>query len=118
MLPDHPKRWNQIRLAHILLTRTDITHLPSNIHTELLLGILSSRDAAFAKDSFSLILQSNDNTATGSTDVFLSSKLRFGVDAYGQEVCFVESNEEQVGVMMGWEREISKCLSKFPLRAV
>jgi type IV protein arginine methyltransferase len=54
-----------------------------------------------------LVLQTTDATAAGSTDEFLKSKLSFRVDEYGQEVCFVKSGEDEVGVMMGWEKPIS-----------
>ena len=54
-----------------------------------------------------LVLQTTDATAAGSTDKFLNSKLSFRVDEHGQEVCFVTSGEEEVGVMMGWEKPIS-----------
>ena len=54
-----------------------------------------------------LVLQTTDPTAAGSTDEFLQSKLSFRVDEHGQEVCFVKSAEEEVGVMMGWEKPIS-----------
>ena len=55
-----------------------------------------------------LVLQTTDSTAAGSTDEFLRSKLSFRVDdEHGQEVCFVMLGEEEVGVMMGWEKPIS-----------
>ena len=54
-----------------------------------------------------LVLQTTDATAAGSTHEFLNSKLSFRVDESGQEVCFVMSGEDEVGVMMGWEKPIS-----------
>ena len=54
-----------------------------------------------------LVLQTSDATAAGSTDEFLRSTLSFRVDEHGQEVCFVMSGEDEVGVMMGWEKPIS-----------
>lgn len=48
----------------------------------------------------------DDETASGSTDVFLRSKLKYAVDQYGQNICMLEVDEEEVGVMMGWEKII------------
>ena len=53
-----------------------------------------------------MILREMDPTATGSTDVFLSSKLRFIKDASNQDVCMLDVGQDEVGVMMGWERGI------------
>jgi hypothetical protein len=85
---------------------------PIAASAELLLNALSLRKEN-NHDQFALVLQRDDNTAFGSTDVYLSSKLRFGVDASSQEVCYVQSDGEEVGVMMGWEREISVSLLSF-----
>ncbi|QRV80596.1 hypothetical protein RhiJN_08611 [Ceratobasidium sp. AG-Ba] len=51
-------------------------------------------------------LRAEDNTAAGSTDAFLASKLRYRTDENGQEIVVVDAGSEQVGVMMGWERPI------------
>ena len=57
----------------------------------------------------SLVLKASDDTAAGSTDNFLSSRLRYTRDDHGQEICLVNVGEgEDVGVMMGWERDISR----------
>ena len=76
---------------------------------ELLLTLLSSQTSLDPTPS-SLILQDVDNSAVASTDAFLSSKLRYTQDAHGQDICLLEFDDgQEVGVMMGWEREISKC---------
>ena len=63
--------------------------------------------AASPGDRTTWVLQTTDPTAAGSTDEFLKSKLSFRVDESGQEVCFVTSGDDEVGVMMGWEKPIS-----------
>ena len=55
-----------------------------------------------------MTLQVEDATAAGSLTTFLESKLKFIRDAQGQEICVVQAGEDEVGVMMGWESEISK----------
>jgi protein arginine N-methyltransferase 2 len=55
-----------------------------------------------------IILKTRDQTASGDTDEFLSSKLKFTKDENGQEICVVDAGGEEVGVMMGWERDISE----------
>ena len=72
---------------------------------ELLLHAMSLQGISPGEGA--LVLQTTDPTAAGSTEEFLNSKLSFRVDEYGQEVCFVMSGEEEVGVMMGWEKPIS-----------
>lgn len=62
-----------------------------------------------ADSALSLVLKSTDSTAVGSNDEFLKSRLRYEKDEHGQELCLLRINdEEEVGVMMGWEREISE----------
>ena len=57
----------------------------------------------------SLVLKASDDSAAGSTDNFLTSRLRYTQDDNGQEICLVRvSDTEDVGVMMGWERVISE----------
>ncbi|KAI0038902.1 hypothetical protein FA95DRAFT_1659148 [Auriscalpium vulgare] len=75
----------------------------AGIRSELLLQLLSSR-GGFEGDS--LVLKSTDTSAFASTDAFLSSKLRYTKDKNGQAICLLESEGNEVGVMMGWEREI------------
>lgn len=76
--------------------------------TELLLTLLSSKNA-LAETSLSLVLKATDDTAAGSTDHFLTSRLRYTRDEHGQDICLVNVGDgEDVGVMMGWERGISK----------
>lgn len=70
----------------------------------MLLALLSSRSLSEAPST--LILKSSDTTAAGSTDEFLSSKLRFTRDEHGQDICLVKAGDEEVGVMMGWEKQI------------
>ena len=75
---------------------------------ELLLQLLSSRGPGLGGDD-ALVLETQDATAFGSTDAFLHSRLRYTKDAQGQEICLLAAGDEEVGVMMGWEREISEC---------
>lgn len=56
--------------------------------------------------SAAIVLRSTDETAYGSTDAFLSSKLHFTTDAFGQDICMLNVEGEEIGVMMGWEKEI------------
>ncbi|KAJ7287479.1 arginine methyl transferase [Mycena rebaudengoi] len=85
----------------------------AGIRAELLLALLSSRTPSDSPST--MIFQSTDETAAASTDVFLSSKLRFIADAQGQEICMLNVDGEEIGVMMGWEKNIMeetvRCLS-------
>lgn len=81
------------------------------IETELLLTLLGSR--APSEPSSSLILKTADASAAGSTDTFLSSRLRFIVDSHGQNICLLKTGEDEVGVMMGWEQGISEPLTAY-----
>lgn len=75
---------------------------------ELLLTLLTSKDS-LSTSSLSLVLKATDTTAAGSTDNYLTSSLKFTKDEHGQEICLLQvSDDEEVGVMMGWERGISK----------
>ena len=74
---------------------------------EFLLSHLASKDAESASQS-TLLLRAQDNTAAGSSTEFLNSKLVYRKDKDGQEICVVKSGNEEVGVMMGWERDISE----------
>ncbi len=83
----------------------EIYHLirDAGIRAEMLLALLSASPSS----SDVLRLQSTDATAAGSTDVYLTSKLTFKSDEHGQEICVVNAgDDEEVGVMMGWERPI------------
>jgi type IV protein arginine methyltransferase len=73
-------------------------------------------DLITSKPSFpvSLILKAEDDTATGSTEAFLSSKLYYTRDDHGQEICLLREGDKEVGVMMGWEREISEDRFLYP----
>ncbi|PCH43663.1 arginine methyl transferase [Wolfiporia cocos MD-104 SS10] len=78
----------------------------AGVRSELLLSLLSS-SAPPADSSLSLVLKATDTTPAGSTDAFLSSRLHYTTDEHGQEICLVKVNDdEEVGVMMGWERGI------------
>lgn len=56
-----------------------------------------------------MVLKATDETAAGSTDTYLKSPLRFTQDEHGQAICLLQVNEdEEIGVMMGWEHGISK----------
>ncbi|KAF5385873.1 hypothetical protein D9615_002229 [Tricholomella constricta] len=76
----------------------------AGIRAELLLSLLSSK--ASIESSSSLILKETDSSATGSTDAFLSSKLAYSKDSFGQDICLLRVGGEEVGVMMGWEQGI------------
>lgn len=54
-------------------------------------------------------LRAEDITAAGSTTEFLASKLLYRTDSTGQEIVVVDAGGEEVGVMMGWEKPVSKC---------
>ncbi|KDR75852.1 hypothetical protein GALMADRAFT_226499 [Galerina marginata CBS 339.88] len=77
----------------------------TGIRSELLLGLLEKRPLS---DSATLILRADDATATGSSDAFLSSSLRYTVDEHGQNICLLEVEGGEVGVMMGWEENIMR----------
>ncbi|KAJ3775067.1 arginine methyl transferase [Lentinula raphanica] len=76
----------------------------AGIRAELLLALLSSRSEP--EKGSSLVLRSDDTTAAASTDAFLKSKLKFIKDENGQEICVVKAGEDEIGVMMGWERGV------------
>jgi len=71
---------------------------------ELLLDLIASKPSL----PVSIILRAQDDTATGSTEKFLSSKLHYTRDGHGQEICLLREGKKEVGVMMGWERDISE----------
>jgi len=71
---------------------------------ELLLDLISSKPSL----PVSIVLRAEDDTATGSTEAFLSSKLHYTQDGHGQEICLLREGDKEVGVMMGWERDISE----------
>ncbi|KAG8725202.1 Arginine N-methyltransferase 2 [Ceratobasidium sp. 395] len=69
--------WNAEFMLHALQTKTELT-----------------------------ALRVENNTAAGSTSVFLDSKLLYRAGTNGQEIAVVSAGDEEVGVMMGWERPI------------
>ncbi|KAF4620839.1 hypothetical protein D9613_000721 [Agrocybe pediades] len=77
----------------------------AGIRSELILGLLEKRPLS---DGSTLILRGEDDTATGSSEAFLSSKLKYVVDDHGQHICLLEVEGEEVGVMMGWEEPIMR----------
>ena len=77
---------------------------------ELLLDLISSKPSLPA----AIFLRAEDDTATGSTEAFLSSKLHYTRDKHGQEICLLREGDKEVGVMMGWERDISEYWSLYP----
>ncbi|TDL24307.1 arginine methyl transferase [Rickenella mellea] len=79
----------------------------AGIRSEYMLSLLASRGLQPEAQS-SLLLRSNDATAAGSSSEFFSSRLRFTTDTNGQEICFVSAGGQEIGVMMGWEREIMR----------
>ncbi|KIK67354.1 hypothetical protein GYMLUDRAFT_37454 [Collybiopsis luxurians FD-317 M1] len=72
----------------------------------MLLALLSSRGQSEPPHSNTLVISSQDSTAAASTDAFLASKLKFVKDENDQEICLVQAGDDEIGVMMGWEREI------------
>ncbi|KAG7440873.1 arginine methyl transferase [Guyanagaster necrorhizus] len=77
----------------------------AGIRAEMLLALLASR--ATSELPSNLVLRNTDVSAAASTDMFLASDLLFKADETGQEICVVKlDNDEEVGVMMGWERPI------------
>ncbi|KAI0819972.1 hypothetical protein BC628DRAFT_1399708 [Trametes gibbosa] len=77
----------------------------AGIRSELLLTLLAKRAPA-ANSPLNLIFKATDSTPAGSTDAFLATRLVYTTDEYGQEICLVKADQEDVGVMMGWERGI------------
>ncbi|KAI0663606.1 S-adenosyl-L-methionine-dependent methyltransferase [Cubamyces menziesii] len=78
----------------------------AGIRSELLLSLLQKRAPA-VNSPLNIILKATDTTPAGSTDAFLSTKLEYTKDEHGQEICLVKvADQEEVGVMMGWERGI------------
>ncbi|KAL1705262.1 S-adenosyl-L-methionine-dependent methyltransferase [Schizophyllum commune] len=77
----------------------------AGIRAEMLQSLLGSR--APESSSSNLVIRGEDDTGAASTEEFLKSKLRYTKDEHGQEICMLKINEdEEVGVMMGWERGI------------
>ncbi|KAF8633399.1 hypothetical protein AX17_004570 [Amanita inopinata Kibby_2008] len=76
----------------------------AGIRSELLLSLLSNQEST----SSTIVLRETDGTPAGSSKAFLSSKLHFTKDETGQDVCLVNAGSQEVGVMMGWEREIMR----------
>lgn len=77
----------------------------AGIRAELLLALLSGHENP---EPNTLLVRSEDTTAAGSPAAFLSSRLTYSFDAYGQEICSVQADGEEIGVMMGWEKGISE----------
>ncbi|PPQ67249.1 hypothetical protein CVT25_005833 [Psilocybe cyanescens] len=75
----------------------------AGIRSELLLGLLEKKPSS---DPSALILRAEDITASGSSDAFLNSTLKYTVDETGQDICMLNVEGEDIGVMMGWERNI------------
>ena len=80
------------------------TSFLKTVYLELLLELIASKSSFPA----SIFLRAEDDTATGSTEAFLSSKLHYTRDQHGQEICLLREGDKEVGVMMGWERDISE----------
>ncbi|EIM89705.1 uncharacterized protein STEHIDRAFT_92135 [Stereum hirsutum FP-91666 SS1] len=76
----------------------------AGLRSELLLQLLASKSI---EPPETLVLKAVDTSAFASSDVFLASPLRYTKDENGQEICLLKSEAgTEVGVMMGWEREI------------
>ena len=58
-------------------------------------------------DSPTLLLRATDETASGSSDAFLKSKLKYKV-VHDQHICVLDVDGEEIGVMMGWEKDIMR----------
>lgn len=78
--------------------------------SEVLLDLITSKPSL----PVSIVLRAEDDTATGSTEAFLSSKLHYTRDEHGQEICLLREGDKEVGVMMGWERDISEYRPLYP----
>jgi len=76
----------------------------AGLRAELVLALLSSRNTSDSASA--MILRPTDDTAAASTEAFLSSKLRFTVDDHGQDICMLDVDGDEIGVMMGWEKNI------------
>ncbi|KAI9569598.1 hypothetical protein HD554DRAFT_2089387 [Boletus coccyginus] len=80
----------------------------TGIRAELLLTLVSSR-SSLAEAPSSLLIRQDDPSPVGSTDAFLTSPLQYTKDTNGQEICLLKLEDgTEVGVMMGWEREIMR----------
>ena len=77
---------------------------------ELLLAYMNEREekSLAGESGDEMILHVEDSTAAGSLSTFLNSNLKYRKDDRGQEICVVQAGDDEVGVMMGWEREISE----------
>ena len=81
--------------------------------TELLLALVSSKSSLV--EAPPSVFRQGDTSAVGSTDAFLASRLQYTKDANGQEICLLKlEHGEEVGVMMEWERDISKQFDCLP----
>ena len=89
-----------------------LENLLTAVLLELLLDLISSKPSL----PVSIVLKAEDDTATGSTEAFLASKLHYTRDEHGQEICLLREGDKEVGVMMGWERDISEHWSLYPPR--
>lgn len=106
--------------------------MPGFVQAELLLGILASQNKTSEVPQSigdNLVLKQDDETAAASTDAFLQSRLTYVTDEHGQKICMVRVpgsgkhtdahaedkpieegalEEEDIGVMMGWEEGIMR----------
>lgn len=64
----------------------------------MLLAVLSSSSEPETPSSEFMVLRSEDDTAAGSTDAFLASRLKFVKDENGQEICVVKAGDDEIGV--------------------
>lgn len=110
VLYPHSRRWHSCRcFMHSYFPFTLVETL-----TELLLTLVSAKSSLIETPS-SLVIRRDDASAAGSTDAFLASRLQYTKDAKGQEICLLKLEDGgEVGVMMGWEREISKLFDCLP----
>ena len=77
----------------------------AGIRSEFLLNLLRDRNESPAN----ITLEAIDSSAAGSTETFLKTRLRYVTDASGQEMVLAKVDDDsEVGVMMGWEHDISE----------
>src|SRR3981189_2736795 len=80
--------------------------ISSTVIIELILQLLTRRGDDMTVTN-TLFLKSTDTSALGSASTFLSSRLQYARDEHEQEICLLKTDDDEIGVMMGWENGIS-----------
>ncbi|KAF7296149.1 hypothetical protein MKEN_01430200 [Mycena kentingensis (nom. inval.)] len=75
----------------------------AGIRSEIVLGLLSG---GASENASTMVLRADDDSAAASSETFMKSHLRFATDENGQDVCMVDADGEEIGVMMRWEQGI------------